>query len=113
VAILGPGGMGKTTTLVAAVLHNSKVVDRYPTRHFIPCDSAHTNDSVVATIASNLGFEASQVSAGHLIHHLMKQAHCLLVLDNFETQWESLDGRAKFENFLSLLTDIPHMAILA
>ncbi|KAJ7789839.1 hypothetical protein B0H14DRAFT_3161809 [Mycena olivaceomarginata] len=111
VAILGPGGMGKTSLAVTA-LHNSKVIEKYPTRHFIPCDSVQTNDSLVATIASYLGLETSRGSARHIVHHLSIQPPCLLALDSFETPWEPTDSRAKVEEFLALLTDIPHVALL-
>ncbi|KAF8175974.1 hypothetical protein K438DRAFT_1979481 [Mycena galopus ATCC 62051] len=110
-AILGPGGMGKTTLAVAA-LHNPKVADKYPTRHFIPCDSSHTNDSLVATIASNLGVEASRRLSRAVIHHLSTGPPCLVILDNFETPWEPADGRAEVEEFISLLTDVSHVALL-
>ncbi|KAJ7328349.1 hypothetical protein DFH08DRAFT_628975, partial [Mycena albidolilacea] len=111
VAILGPGGMGKTTLAMAA-LHNEKVITKYTDRHFVPCDSAHTNISLVAAIGSSLGLEATRGSAGHVIHHLTISPPCLLVLDNFETPWEPVDGRAKVEEFLSLLTAISHVALL-
>jgi hypothetical protein len=35
-----------------------------------------------------------------------------MILDNFETPWEAMDGRAKVEEFLALLADIPHVALL-
>ncbi|KAJ7848507.1 P-loop containing nucleoside triphosphate hydrolase protein, partial [Mycena olivaceomarginata] len=121
VAILGPGGMGKTTLVVAAI-HNPKVVDKYPIQHFVQCNSAWTNDSLVATIASHLGLEVSRGLAKEVIHnHSMAQmAHrklsigppCLVILDNFETPWEAVDGWAKVEEFLSLLTDLVHVALL-
>ncbi|KAJ7741606.1 hypothetical protein B0H14DRAFT_473838 [Mycena olivaceomarginata] len=111
VAILGPGGMGKTTLAMAA-LHNEKVITKYTNRHFVPCDSAHTNISLVAAIGSSLGLEATRGSAGHVIHHLTISPPCLLVLDNFETPWEPVDGRTKVEEFLSLLTAISHVALL-
>ncbi|KAF8129405.1 hypothetical protein K438DRAFT_2137186 [Mycena galopus ATCC 62051] len=110
IAILGPGGMGKTTLAVAA-LHHSKVADKYLARHFISCDSAHTNDSLITTIAIVLGLEASMGSARHIIHHLSTGPPCLLVLDNFETIWEPVDGRAKVEQFLGLLTDVTHVTM--
>jgi Cdc6-like AAA superfamily ATPase len=111
VAILGPGGMGKTTLAVAA-LHDTKVADKYPTYHFIPCDSSQTNNSLVGTIASHLGLEASQVSAKHVIHHLTTQPPCLMILDNFETPWEPVEGREKVEGFLAQLTGITHVALV-
>ncbi|KAJ7850533.1 hypothetical protein B0H14DRAFT_2581968 [Mycena olivaceomarginata] len=66
VAILGPGGIGKTA-LAVTVLHSMKVVEKYPIRHFIPCDSVQTNNSLVATIGSHLGLEGSQSSTRHII----------------------------------------------
>ncbi|KAJ7859864.1 hypothetical protein B0H14DRAFT_2746184 [Mycena olivaceomarginata] len=83
--------MGKTTLAVAA-LHKSEVVGKYPNRHFIPCDSAQTNESL-------------QKPFGHWTTLPGD-------LDNFETPWEPMDGRAKVEGFLSLLADILHLALL-
>ncbi|KAJ7806530.1 hypothetical protein B0H14DRAFT_2610376 [Mycena olivaceomarginata] len=111
VSVLGPGGMGKTALAMAA-LHDTKVVDKYPTRHFIPCDSAHTNDSLVAIIASHLGLEVISGLARAIIHHLFTGPPCLLIFDNFETPWEPLEDRGKVEEFLSLLTDVSHVALL-
>ncbi|KAF8158768.1 hypothetical protein K438DRAFT_1465317, partial [Mycena galopus ATCC 62051] len=110
VAILGPGGMGKTALAVAA-LHDTKVVDKYPSRHFIACDAANA-DSLVTIIARSLGLEESGGSASHLIHHLSHGASHLILLDNFETPWEPEDGRARVEEFLSLLTSVQHVALL-
>jgi hypothetical protein len=103
--------MGKTTLAVAA-LHHSKVVDTYPTRHFITCDSAHTSDDLVATISFNLGLSVSQGLAKAIVHHLSTGPPCLLILDNFETPWEPADSRPSTEEFLSLLTDVPHVGLL-
>ncbi|KAF8180734.1 hypothetical protein K438DRAFT_1976549 [Mycena galopus ATCC 62051] len=111
VAILGPGGMGKTTLAVAA-LHNPKIVGKYPTRYFISCDSAYTNSSLVAMIASHLGLEPSRGLVRTVVHHLTAEPACLLILDNFETPWEAADGRDEVEEFLSLLTDVPHVGLL-
>ncbi|KAF7344728.1 NB-ARC domain-containing protein [Mycena venus] len=111
VAILGPGGMGKTTLAVAA-LHDHKVENKYQTRHFISCDSAHTRDSLVAIIASHLGLDTSRTSERALLALLSAGHPCLMILDNFETAWEALEGREKVEAFLALLADIPHVALL-
>ncbi|KAF7336985.1 AAA domain-containing protein [Mycena venus] len=111
IAILGPGGMGKTC-LATAALHDPKVVDKYQTRYFVSCDSAHTKDSLVAIIASNLGLETSRGLAKAVIQQLSTGPPCLITLDNFETPWEPVESRAAVEEFLSLLTDIPHVALL-
>jgi hypothetical protein len=103
--------MGKTALAVVGI-HNQKVADRYPTRHFIPCDSVHTKDSLVATIASHLGLETSQATAKHVVHYLATSSPCLLILDNFETPWEPVDGRTKIEEFLLLVTGVTHIGLL-
>jgi hypothetical protein len=35
-----------------------------------------------------------------------------MILDNFETPWETVGDRTKVEKFLALLADIPHVALL-
>jgi hypothetical protein len=35
-----------------------------------------------------------------------------MVLDNFETPWEPIELRGQVEDFLSLLADIPSLALL-
>ncbi|KAJ7873790.1 hypothetical protein B0H14DRAFT_3131133, partial [Mycena olivaceomarginata] len=111
IAILGPGGIGKTTLAMAAI-HDPKVAEKYPTSYFISCDSAHTCDSLVAIIASNLGLEGSSTLSRAIVQHLSAAPHCLVILDNFETPWEPVEYRGKVEEFLSLLADISHVTLM-
>ncbi|KAJ7715292.1 P-loop containing nucleoside triphosphate hydrolase protein, partial [Mycena olivaceomarginata] len=111
VAILGPGGMGKTTLAMAA-LHHPKVGNKYQSRHFIPCESAHARDSLVAIIVSHFGIDTSSTSESAVLALLSAGQPCLMILDNFETPWEPLEGRAKVEAFLALLAEIPHVALV-
>ncbi|KAJ7866923.1 hypothetical protein B0H14DRAFT_356963 [Mycena olivaceomarginata] len=103
--------MGKTTLAMAA-LHHPKVANKYQTRYFISCESAPTRDSLVAIITSHLGLETSRASERAVVALLSAGQPCLMMLDNFETPWEAMDGRAKVEDFLALLADIPHVALL-
>jgi predicted ATPase len=111
VAILGPGGMGKTTLAMAA-LHHPKVADKYQIRYVISCESAQTVDSLIAIIVAHLGLETSKTSERAVVAVLSTGQPCLMILDNFETPWEALEGRAKVEGFLALIADIPHVALL-
>ncbi|KAJ7911276.1 P-loop containing nucleoside triphosphate hydrolase protein, partial [Mycena leptocephala] len=111
VAILGPGGMGKTTLAMAA-LHHPAIMERYPIMHFISCESATTCADFVTNMSLHLGLESSSQVSRAIMRHLEQCGPCLVVLDNFETPWEPLESRPKVEEFLSLLTDIPSVALV-
>ncbi|KAJ7196699.1 hypothetical protein GGX14DRAFT_301603, partial [Mycena pura] len=110
VAILGAGGMGKTSLSIAA-LHDPDVAKKFTNRYFVPCQSNATHSDLILSIASHLG-----VTEGNLlpkvIRHLMDGPPVLMILDNFETPWEPMSSRAAVEEVLSLLTDIPHLALV-
>ncbi|KAJ7917612.1 hypothetical protein B0H13DRAFT_2441141 [Mycena leptocephala] len=92
-AILGPGGMGKTTLATAA--------------------SATTCGDLATTIGFHLGLDSSLHISNAIVQHFGQCGPCLVVLDNLETPWEPLESRGEVEEFISLLTDVPHLALLA
>ncbi|KAG6815352.1 hypothetical protein H0H93_010068, partial [Arthromyces matolae] len=53
IAILGGGGMGKTT-LALSVLNEPVIADRYPSRFFVSCEGSSSVPSLVAEIANAL-----------------------------------------------------------
>ncbi|KAJ7215903.1 P-loop containing nucleoside triphosphate hydrolase protein, partial [Mycena pura] len=111
VAILGPGGVGKTSLSVAA-LHCPAIVERYSPRYFVSCESVNTDVDLVSIIGSHLGLEPSRQLSRDIIRHLTEAGPSLLLLDNLETLWEPLESRGGVEEILSLLADVPHLALL-
>ncbi|KAJ6514109.1 hypothetical protein DFH09DRAFT_1288194 [Mycena vulgaris] len=112
IAILGAGGMGKTS-LARAVLHHPTVTRKYVQhRFFLACDSTSSKDELVTLIGAHLGLKLQKNLAKVILHHLSTTPACLLVLDNLETLWEPTEIRRDIEEFLSLLTDVKQLALI-
>ncbi|KAJ7921186.1 P-loop containing nucleoside triphosphate hydrolase protein, partial [Mycena leptocephala] len=111
VAILGAGGMGKTT-LASASLHHPAIMEKYPIMHFISCEWASSCADLVTSIGLHLGLQLSSQFSKAIVRHFDQCGPCLMVLDNFETPWESMESRKQVEEFLSLLAGIPRLALL-
>ncbi|KAJ7107048.1 hypothetical protein C8R44DRAFT_885717 [Mycena epipterygia] len=110
-AIMGPGGMGKSTLAMAALYHPA-IIEKYPNRHFVSCESAYTSIDLVSAVCSHLGLERTRQLSQAIVRHFSQCGTSILVLDNLETPWEPLESRGQVEEFISLLADIPNMALL-
>jgi GTPase SAR1 family protein len=110
-AILGAGGMGKTS-LARAVLHHPEAIALYDHRIFVACDSATTSVEIADRIAMHLGLKPGTDRTTPVVQCCSKLGPCLLILDNLETPWEPKESRAAVEEFLSRLTDAPQLALL-
>ncbi|KAJ7089087.1 hypothetical protein C8R44DRAFT_958235 [Mycena epipterygia] len=111
ISILGPGGIGKTS-LARASLHHPEVVAKYEQRFFVAADSATTSIELAALTGSHLGLKPRKDLTKEVVQFFAREPPCLLILDNLETSWEPLKSRSGVEEFLSLLTDIPHLSLM-
>ncbi|KAJ7759609.1 hypothetical protein B0H16DRAFT_1313229 [Mycena metata] len=112
IAILGAGGIGKTS-LARVALHHSQVVGRYGQhRVFVACDTAPTKIELAALIGAHLGLKSGRDLTRLLIRHFSNGPPALLILDNLETVWDPTTSRGEVEEFMSLLTDIKHLALI-
>ncbi|KAJ7339894.1 hypothetical protein DFH08DRAFT_704866, partial [Mycena albidolilacea] len=92
IAVLGTGGMGKTS-LAVAVLHQNEVEAKFANRFFILCHSTATRTDLVSSIASHVGVLEGPNLARKVARHFSDALPTLLVLDNFETPWELTSSR--------------------
>ncbi|KAF7354190.1 NB-ARC domain-containing protein [Mycena venus] len=111
IAILGPGGIGKTT-LARATLHSPDIVSKYAYRWFVSCDGVNTNYELVNTIGLHLGLDLSRQLTRQIVQYLSQCGPAILVLDNLETPWECNEYRDKVEEFLASLSDVGQLALL-
>ncbi|KAJ7788977.1 hypothetical protein B0H14DRAFT_2946316 [Mycena olivaceomarginata] len=93
IAILGPGGMGKTS-LAQVALHHEDVVVKYPERYFVSCHSSLTSLDLISTISSHIGFESAKS-----LQHILQYFACT-------------STRLDAEEFLSQLAGMPRLAVL-
>jgi Cdc6-like AAA superfamily ATPase len=112
IAILGAGGMGKTS-LARAVLHHAELASRYEVhRCFVPCDTVSTSVQLAGLIGVHLGLKPGKDLTGTVVRYFSSGPPTLLILDNLETVWEPAESRADVEKLLCRLTDVEHLAFM-
>ncbi|KAJ7807766.1 hypothetical protein B0H14DRAFT_2609397 [Mycena olivaceomarginata] len=111
IAILGGGGMGKTS-LARAVLHHPDISTKFEYRVFVSAESATTGIELAALIGLNVGLDPGQDLIKPVVQYFSKQLSSLLILDNLETVWEPIQSRGGVEEVLSLLTEVEHLTLI-
>ncbi|KZO90400.1 hypothetical protein CALVIDRAFT_542727 [Calocera viscosa TUFC12733] len=113
-AILGAGGIGKTS-MASAVLHDPHIAVKFGRRRvFVSCEGFTSAKGLVAGLSAALKItsEEKEDLLLHLIDYLLKTAcPVLLVLDNFETPWDGVDQDA-VEELLRQFDDINNLSFI-
>ncbi|KAF8180662.1 P-loop containing nucleoside triphosphate hydrolase protein, partial [Mycena galopus ATCC 62051] len=111
IAILGGGGMGKTT-LARAALHHPDTVSKFEHRFFVSAESATTSIELASLIGLHLGLNPGQDLTKAVVQYFARAPASLLILDNLETVWEPIQTRGGVEKLLCLLSEVEHLALI-
>ncbi|KAJ7782596.1 P-loop containing nucleoside triphosphate hydrolase protein [Mycena olivaceomarginata] len=111
IAILGGGGMGKTS-LAKVILHFPQTLENFQHRFFVSAEAATTSIELAALIGLHVGLKPGTDLTKSVVQYLSWKPSCLLILDNLETVWEPIQSRGGIEEFLSLFTEVKHLALL-
>jgi hypothetical protein len=103
--------MGKTS-LAKVILHYPQTLEKFQHRFFVSAESATTSVELAALIGLHVGLKPGTDLTKPVVQYLLHKPSCLLILDNLETVWEPIQSRGGIEEFLSLLTEVKHLALL-
>ncbi|KAF8207499.1 hypothetical protein K438DRAFT_1755539 [Mycena galopus ATCC 62051] len=111
IAILGGGGMGKTS-LARAALHHADTASKFQHRFFVSAEAATTSIELAALVGLHLGLNPGPDLTKAVVQYFSRKPSSLLILDNLETVWEPIWARVGVENLLSLLSEVENLALM-
>ncbi|KAJ6492827.1 hypothetical protein C8R47DRAFT_1070353 [Mycena vitilis] len=80
IAILGPGGIGKTS-LAKAILHHPDITKFQAHRVFVACDIVTSKVELAGLVGTHVGLKPSKDLTQAVIHHFSQNPPCLLRSD--------------------------------
>ncbi|KAF7303832.1 Tetratricopeptide repeat protein 28 [Mycena indigotica] len=113
IAILGAGGIGKTT-LAISCLYDKLVVERYESRYFVACDGVTSAELLLTELANVLRLPRDQLDENmhDIVLSAFRRTATVICFDNFETAWDNATTRRAVEEVLLEFMAIPTLALL-
>ncbi|KAF7978284.1 hypothetical protein HWV62_1136 [Athelia sp. TMB] len=114
IAILGPGGMGKTSTALHLINH-PRVIARYQERRFfVGCDALTSTQGLAQRILQviKVAVPAGENLVDTVHRALMGAAPTLLLLDNFESVWEAESDHGSIRDLLLKTSNAPSASLI-
>jgi tetratricopeptide (TPR) repeat protein len=111
ILIQGGPGMGKTE-LTKAIAHHPRIIERFSERRFfvrleITSTAATMQDAILRAAGCDGKLDLQSAFRSE------DGKPTLLILDNLEKPWESVEGRNETETMLKELSEIPGLSVLA
>ena len=113
IAILGPGGYGKTT-LAHAVLTADIIREHFGNaRYFVPCESV-ISGALLTELGKTLGLLKGGTDALWAdIHAMLSSMDTIICFDSFESPWDQdVEVKHSVEELLSRVTELSRVTIL-
>jgi tetratricopeptide (TPR) repeat protein len=120
IAILGPGGVGKSA-LAHTVLTHGQVVSHFgDARYVVPCESVKSREALLVALADKLSLlqpgtasESYSVGLESRVLSFLSSEECILCLDDFESAWDQPGpGKRAVELLLAEITALPSVVVL-
>ncbi|KAG1842460.1 hypothetical protein C8R48DRAFT_39347 [Suillus tomentosus] len=118
IALIGPGGMGKSS-LAKAILHEPLIIDKFADRRFFMAyddldPSTITFETFMTHFAGALGIEITGADPLRPISTFLRSASALVVLDNAETFEEAsaLSALEKIPPAIANIANIPGVVLI-